>query len=109
MSRLPKVGQARQGYTVLRARDGQDALRLFEQFEGVIDLLVTDVVMPKLSGLDLADQLCRLRPALKVLYVSGYTDGALLDHGALEPSIVLLPKPITRESLLRKVREVLLS
>jgi len=98
----------RHGYTVLRASHGEEALQLSELFEGPIDLLVTDVVMPRISGLDLAAHLCRLRPGLKVLYVSGYADGPLLEHGALAPDIVLLPKPITPDGLLSKVREVLM-
>ena len=98
---------ARQGYVVLEAPHGGAALDIAAQHRGPIHLLVTDVVMPGLSGRQLADQLARLRPDTKVLYVSGYTDDAVVRHGVLEAGIAYLQKPFTTDSLARKVREVL--
>ena len=97
----------RQGYTVLEAPDGELALHLAQRHAGPIHLLLTDVVMPGMSGRQLADRLARLRPDTKVLYVSGYTDDAVVRHGVLEAGIAYLQKPFTIDSLARKVREVL--
>jgi PAS domain S-box-containing protein len=97
----------RGGYEVLSARDGHEALRLFREQGRPIQLLVSDVVMPKMSGRELADRLRVLQADLKVLYVSGYTQEALGRHGVLEPGIVLLPKPFQPVAMLDKVREVL--
>ena len=98
---------ARQGYTVLDAPNGAEALRIAASHPGPIHLLLTDVVMPGLSGRQLADQLARLRPDTKVLYTSGYTDDAVVRHGVLESGIAYLQKPFTVDGLARKVREVL--
>ncbi len=97
----------RQGYTVLEAANGAAALQTAAGHPGPIHLLLTDVVMPVLSGRQLADQLARLRPDAKVLYASGYTDDAVVRHGVLEAGISYLQKPFTADSLARKVREVL--
>src|SRR5207247_2600359 len=97
----------RQGYTVLEAAHGAAALQTAAGHPGPIHLLLTDVVMPVLSGRQLADQLARLRPDAKVLYASGYTDDAVVRHGVLESGISYLQKPFTADSLARKVREVL--
>ncbi|MGH7546528.1 MAG: response regulator, partial [Gemmatimonadota bacterium] len=97
----------RRGLHVLSARDGADAVRICESHEGAIDLLVTDVVMPDVSGLDLSQQLSVLRPEMRVLYVSGYADQALIDRGLLEAAVSFLPKPFTLDGLVRKVWEVL--
>src|SRR5438477_2075544 len=97
----------RYGYTILEAPDGETALQLAAKHHGPIHLLLTDVVMPGVSGRQLADQLTRLRPEIKVLYASGYSDDAILQHGILEPGIAYLQKPFTRVALARKVREVL--
>jgi len=96
----------RQGYTVLVAADASEALRLFEQNPS-IDVLLTDVVMPGASGPDLTKQLMEQRPALKVIYMSGYTEDAIVHHGVLKPGIAFLHKPFTSETLGRKIRDVL--
>jgi two-component system cell cycle sensor histidine kinase/response regulator CckA len=97
----------RHGYRVLAAADGPSALELAAAHPGPIDLLITDVIMPEMSGRHLADRLKDLRTTLRVLFVSGYTDDAIVRHGILEPGIAFLQKPFTPESLARKVREVL--
>ena len=98
---------ARQGYTVLEAPNGGEALAIAARHPGPIHLLLTDVVMPGLSGRQLADQLARGRPDTKVLYTSGYTNDAVVRHGVLESGIAYLQKPFTLDGLARKVREVL--
>jgi PAS domain S-box-containing protein len=97
----------RQGYQVLEASDAETALGVAAGFEGTIGLLLTDVVMPGLSGRALADRLTAQRPATRVLYMSGYTDDAIVQHGVLEPGLSFLQKPFTPDVLAHKVREVL--
>ena len=97
----------RQGYVVLEASNGDDALKICAGHKGKIDLLVTDVMMPRMSGRELADRLTALRPELRVLYVSGYTDDAMLSSGSFPTGTAFLQKPFTLGSLLGKVREVL--
>jgi len=95
------------GYTVLSASDAAEALRIARDWTGALDLLVTDVVMPGMNGSQLADELCHERPAVKVLYISGYPEDAIARHGVLEPDRSFLQKPFPPGVLLRKVREVL--
>jgi PAS domain S-box-containing protein len=95
------------GYQVMEEASGPKALARCAGAEGSIHLLLTDVVMPELSGPELARRLAPLRPQMKVLYISGYTDDALGQHGALDRGIALLQKPFTPEALAAKVREVL--
>jgi PAS domain S-box-containing protein len=96
-----------QGYTVLAAADGGDALRIVERHGGTIHLLLTDLVMPGLSGRELADQLQVRRPGIRVLYMSGYPGDAVVQHGSLTPGSAFLQKPFSPDSLARKVRDVL--
>jgi two-component system cell cycle sensor histidine kinase/response regulator CckA len=96
-----------QGYTILRAECGEEALRVAAEHNGAIHLLVTDVVMPGMSGPELVNQMAILRPETKVLYMSGYTDDSIVRHGMLELGVILLQKPFTPQSLVHKVREVL--
>jgi two-component system cell cycle sensor histidine kinase/response regulator CckA len=98
---------ARNGYGVLQAGTGAEAIRLAEQYPGAIDLLLTDVVLPGMDGRQLAESLAASRPGLKVLYVSGYADQTLASHGVLIPGTRLLHKPFRGEALVRQVREVL--
>ncbi|MBI1961953.1 MAG: PAS domain S-box protein, partial [Candidatus Rokubacteria bacterium] len=95
------------GYTVLEAAGPTEALRLAEAHDGVIHLLLTDVVMPVMRGDALAKRIAPLRPATRVLYITGYVDGQLVSPTALGPDLVLLPKPFTPDALLLRVRDVL--
>ncbi len=95
------------GYTVLEARHGAEALDVSERHVGPIHLLLTDVVMPEMSGRELAQRLAILRPATKVLFMSGYTANAVVHHGVLDPDTDFLQKPITAAVLTRKVRQIL--
>ncbi|HVB37068.1 MAG TPA: PAS domain S-box protein, partial [Vicinamibacterales bacterium] len=95
------------GYTVLEARDGATALLASKHHQGTVHLLLTDVIMPGMSGGDLAQQLLAERPHVKVLYMSGYTDDAVLQHGVLEQGIQFLEKPFTPHVLGHRVRSVL--
>jgi two-component system cell cycle sensor histidine kinase/response regulator CckA len=97
----------REGYSVLESRSGADALALSDQHAGRIDLLLTDVVMPHMSGRELAEQLCPQRPEMKVLYISGYTDDSIIRHGVLHSSVAFLQKPVTPDALTKKLREVI--
>ncbi len=95
------------GYTVIEAEDGHTALELAAMHAGTIHLLMTDVVMPGISGRELADRVKRIRPKIQVLYMSGYTDQAVVHHGILDMDAVLLQKPFTMATLSSKLREIL--
>jgi len=97
----------KQGYTILESKDVHDAIRLTRDRPERIDLLLTDVVMPDLSGPELAAQLMTIHPEMKVLYMSGYADNAIVRHGVLPADAPFVQKPFTPESLNSKVREVL--
>jgi len=96
-----------QGYTVLVADNGAEALQVIQTHTGVIDLLVTDVVMPEMSGKALAEHVMRHYPGIRVLFISGYTDRAIVHHGRLERDVAFLQKPFTPLVLAQKVREAL--
>ena len=96
-----------QGYCVLEASDVEDALRLCREYAGRIDLLLTDVVMPIMSGRELAERAAEIRPDLKVLYMSGYTDNVVVHHGVSASETQFLQKPFTPRSLAQKVRAIL--
>jgi len=97
----------RHGYRVLDAENGEDALSISQAHEGPIHLMITDVVMPRMGGRETAERLQPLYPQMKVIYMSGYTDNAIVHHGVLAPGLNFLEKPFTPESLARKVREML--
>jgi two-component system cell cycle sensor histidine kinase/response regulator CckA len=98
----------RHGYFVLEARHGIEALMIGSQHPGSIHLLMADVVMPQMNGREVAECLLRVRPEVKVLYMSGYTEDAIVHHGGvLTPGTNFLQKPFTPDSLVDKVREVL--
>ncbi|MDX6449969.1 MAG: hypothetical protein QOH16_18 [Gaiellaceae bacterium] len=95
------------GYTVLQAGDGPSGLELLRRHSGKLDLLLTDVVMPGMSGPEVAQAVTSMRPGTQVLYTSGYTDSAIGHHGVLEPGIAFLQKPFSADDLIRKVRGLL--
>ncbi|HUS11553.1 MAG TPA: response regulator [Pyrinomonadaceae bacterium] len=95
------------GYAVMAARNGEEGLRICEEFEGRIDMMITDVVMPHMSGRELAERVVHLRPETKVLYMSGYTDDAIMRHGILDDHMLFLQKPFTADSFVLKIRDAL--
>jgi two-component system, cell cycle sensor histidine kinase and response regulator CckA len=95
------------GYTILAALGPAEAIRISESHPGPIHLMVTDVIMPRISGAQLASRLSVTRPEMKVLYVSGYTDDTIVRHGVLDPGLAFLQKPFSPKTLARKVGEVL--
>src|SRR5262249_36200646 len=96
-----------QGYQVLEARCGSEALELSDQHQGQIHLLVTDVIMPRMSGPQLAEHLVKKRPETKALFLSGYTGEAMAHRGILDEGVAFLQKPFAPDALARKIREVL--
>ncbi|MGC8874422.1 MAG: PAS domain S-box protein [Chloroflexia bacterium] len=96
-----------QGYTVLEAKESAQALELARKYGGYIHLLLTDVVMPQMSGRLLSETLQQTYPGMQTLYMSGYTDNVVVQHGILEPGVAFIQKPFTPRDLARKVREVL--
>ncbi|MGH7657555.1 MAG: response regulator, partial [Gemmatimonadales bacterium] len=97
----------REGYTVFTMSSADEALAHCEKYEGRIDLVATDMVMPGLNGRELVDRLHRSRPESKVLFMSGYTDDSIIQRGILQPGTAFLQKPFSAVGLARKIREVL--
>ena len=95
------------GYSMLEARNGEEALRVAQLHQGPIDLLLTDVVMPEMGGQSLSERMAELRPRTGVLFMSGYTDDAVVRHGVIEAKTNFLQKPFTPVALARRVRDVL--
>jgi CheY-like chemotaxis protein len=95
------------GYHVLPATNGQEALAVAEEHDGNIELTITDVVMPQLSGREMVERLVPLRPNMKVLYMSGYTDDAIVRHGLLDERLEFIQKPFAADAFARKIRSVL--
>ncbi len=95
------------GYSVLEAADGVEALQACKRYHGTIDLLLTDVVMPRMNGSELAKKVLESRPEIKVLFMSGYTDEAIVKHGILQDDVLFLQKPITPKNLSKALRQAL--
>jgi two-component system, cell cycle sensor histidine kinase and response regulator CckA len=95
------------GYHILSAADGVYALRVASTYMGQIHMLVSDVIMPGMSGRELGLLLHAARPEMKVLFLSGYPDESIVRHGVLEPGVAFLPKPFAADVLVRRVREEL--
>ena len=97
----------RNGYSILEARNGAEALEIGKEFSGPIDLLITDMVMPQMSGRELAAHLAPMRPRMRVLLMSGYTEEAIVRQGVLAPGTAFLEKPFTPDAVGKKIRELL--
>ncbi len=96
------------GYAVLEAASGAEALQKAKEYDGTIHLLLTDVVMPEMSGPELARQVVALRPDVRVIFTSGYTNDAIARQGVFDPSVAFIPKPYRPKALARKIQEVLI-
>ncbi len=105
--RLAEAMLTRQGYNVITAPDGSEALALFEERKDEIDLLLTDIVMPKINGRELYEKISAVKPEIKVLFMSGYSEELVENHGILEKGAVFVQKPFTVQTLSRQVRETL--
>jgi len=99
----------RLGYRVFEAETADQAIGIASSLQGPLHLLLTDVVMPRVNGTELARQLLTARPGLRVLYMSGYTDGGVIDQGMLSADTPFIQKPFTADTLNRKIRDVLRS
>ena len=104
---LTRVLLKNNGYTVLVAESGAEAIELAEHDDQPIHLLLTDVVMPGMSGREVASYLTAKRPEMRVIYMSGYTNDVIAHHGVLDSGISFIEKPFSQETLMRKLREVL--
>ena len=105
--KLARTSLKRNGYRILEAENGENALRVSEAHDGSIDLILTDVVMPKMSGKDLAELVEKIHPRVKVIFMSGYTNDAIVNHGILTRGVEFIEKPFTPKNLASKVRAVL--
>jgi two-component system, cell cycle sensor histidine kinase and response regulator CckA len=97
----------RHGYMVLEARHGIEALTVVQAYVGRLHLVLTDVIMPQLSGREVAEAIADIDPSIKILYMSGYTDDAVLRHGIVSDAVNFIHKPYTADALLQTVRQVL--
>jgi len=104
---LVRLTLVSRGYKVLEAENGESGLQIAEDFKDQIDILITDVVMPGIGGRELAKKLLVLRPGISVLFLSGYTEDAVITLGVVGPAVAFLQKPFTLQNLAKKVREVL--
>jgi len=104
---LLQMALRKDGYTVLSAESGPDALELVRGHDGTIDLLITDVVMPEMNGPELVRQSLLVRPGLQTLFMSGYLDDALGDHGVLPSNVNFIQKPFSPRVIAQRVREIL--
>jgi two-component system cell cycle sensor histidine kinase/response regulator CckA len=104
---MVKVSLERSGYRVVEASDGEEAIRFLQTYRGPLELLVSDVVMPNLGGRQLAEQVQAMRPGVKVLFLSGYTDDAVLKHGINHAEFNFLQKPFSPITLANTVRQIL--
>jgi two-component system cell cycle sensor histidine kinase/response regulator CckA len=104
---LFKIFLSKQGYQVLEAGDAEEALRICREYVGDIQLLLTDMIMPKMNGRELSLKVLGLRPGIRVGYMSGYTNDAFVHQGLLEPGTAFIEKPVGREELLKRVRDLL--
>ncbi len=95
------------GYHVLEADGGKAALAICDTYSETIDMLLTDVIMPRMGGIDLSDLVVKLRPDIKTLFMSGYTDDSIINRGAFGADTVFIEKPFTPDALARKVRDIL--
>ena len=95
------------GYTVLIANDPQDALHIIKQYKGTIKLLLTDIVMPRISGIELADHVRRDYPEIRVVYMSGYTDMDIVKQASLDSDTIFIDKPFSPERLAHTIRDTL--
>ena len=105
--RIVKIALESTGYRVIEARNGTEALEAARTHAGAIHIVVTDVVMPEMSGRELAERIAKDLPGVRILYMSGYTDDAVVRHGIVESGVAFLQKPFSPLALARKVREVL--
>ena len=105
--RLVRENLEAQGYAILDAATPEEGLGVCQEYVGVIHLLLTDVIMPQMSGRELAERVASFRPGVKVLFMSGYTEDEILRDTALGPGLAYLQKPFTPSALARKIREVL--
>ncbi len=106
MRAILKFGLMRHGFSVLEAGGGEEALRVSKEWEGPIHLLLVDVVMPGMSGVELAPQIMAMRPDMKVILMSGYRDDQVFLNAALNPNTPFFHKPFTIEALIHKIQEL---